>query len=110
MVDKDKVKKKNLPSLLLHEFDDDGDSNGFKQNFDLITPESDEPEKKYMWGLPVPEFVPETFVSWMEYFQEDEKIELHGDNVVKKVGSMNDFLHINLHTNKKKFISNCYLI
>lgn len=98
MVDKCyKTKRKNLLNLNLNVCDDykeqagnssdnsDGCDHAFKQNFDLVTPETDEPQPKQLWGLPMPEFVPETFVSWVEHLQEEPHYELHGKDVIKKV-------------------------
>lgn len=59
----------------------------FKQNFDLVTPEFDE-DPKVLWGVPVPPFVSDKVVSWVEEnfpSPPPQHIEFKGLNVLRKV-------------------------
>ena len=65
----------------------------FRQNFDLISPECDE-EQKSLFGVPLPPFVSEKVVNWVEenfpssstsHTNHHQIIEYHGLNVVRKV-------------------------
>lgn len=85
-------RKKNLKLVVVVENDieNDCESENFRQNFDLVTPEGDDPDKNSLWGLPVREFVPDTVISWVEHLQDDELIVFHGKNVLKKVQQLNN--------------------
>ncbi|XP_039441156.1 myotubularin-related protein 8 isoform X2 [Culex pipiens pallens] len=63
-------------------------SSSFKQNFDLVTPEFEE-DPKLLWGVPVPPFVSDKVVSWVEENfpspSPPPPIEFRGLNVLKKI-------------------------
>lgn len=67
-------------------------SSTFKQNFDLVTPEFEE-DPKLLWGVPVPPFVSDKVVSWVEENfpspSPPQPIEFRGFNVLKKVTTTN---------------------
>uniref|UniRef100_A0A182UBX8 phosphatidylinositol-3,5-bisphosphate 3-phosphatase n=1 Tax=Anopheles melas TaxID=34690 RepID=A0A182UBX8_9DIPT len=60
----------------------------FKQNFDLVTPEFEE-DPKLLWGsVPVPPFVSDKVVTWVEEnfpHQPPPAVEFRGQNVLKKI-------------------------
>ncbi|XP_065077217.1 myotubularin-related protein 8 isoform X2 [Ochlerotatus camptorhynchus] len=59
----------------------------FKQNFDLVTPEFEE-DPKVLWGVPVPPFVSDKVVSWVEEnfpSPPPQLIEFKGLNVLRKI-------------------------
>lgn len=72
----------------------------FKQNFDLVTPEFEE-DPKLLWGsVPVPPFVSDKVVTWVEEnfpHQPPPAVEFRGQNVLKKVnrgwGELSGLIH-----------------
>lgn len=84
MTSEENTKKSKRKDLKL-DTETECDSESFRQNFDLVTPEGDGPDKNSLWGLPVREFVPDTVISWVEHLQDEAPIIFQGNNVLKKV-------------------------
>lgn len=65
-------------------------TSSLRLNFDKLTPETDDPDpQKLLWGLPVPPFMSDKVVSWIEDgFNNDPLISYNGQNIVKKVKSL----------------------
>jgi myotubularin-related protein 6/7/8 len=57
----------------------------FKQNFDMVSPECDDPDQKMLWGVLMPPFVSDKVVNWMEENFQEPLIEFKGLSCVKKV-------------------------
>lgn len=54
-------------------------------SFDNISPETEEPESKRLWGVPVPTFVSEKVVTWLEEEFTNPPIFYNDKLVLKKV-------------------------
>lgn len=100
----DEKKNKKELKFAVKVVEEEDDVQDFRQNFDLVTPEGDDPDKNSLWGLPVREFVPDTVISWVEHLQDEEPVIYHGDNVVKKVKFGRQI------TNEKTTRKSCFLI
>lgn len=61
-------------------------TSSLRLNFDNISPETEEPEEnKRIWGVPVPPFVSEKVVSWIEEEFNEPPIYYNGNAVIRKV-------------------------
>lgn len=54
-------------------------------HFDQLTPETDDPEKKMLFGVPMPPFVSDKVISWIEDGLTEPLIYFKGLDVLKKV-------------------------
>lgn len=61
-------------------------TSALRLSFDNISPETEEPENKRLWGVPVPPFVSDKVVSWIEEEFTDPPIFYNDILVLKKVG------------------------
>lgn len=61
-------------------------TSALRLSFDNISPETDEPDvNKRLWGVPVPPFVSDKVVSWIEEEFQEAPIYYNGNSVLKKV-------------------------
>lgn len=61
-------------------------TSALRLSFDNISPESEEPDvNKRLWGVPVPPFVSDKVVNWIEEEFNEPPIFYNGDSVIKKV-------------------------
>lgn len=60
-------------------------TSALRLSFDNISPETEEPENKRLWGVPVPPFVSDKVVSWIEEEFTDPPIFYNDILVLKKV-------------------------
>lgn len=69
----------------------DNSPTSYKQSFDMITPESEEIDKKLLWGFPIPPFVSDKVVTWVEENFQEPAINFKEQNVMKKVHTLSYF-------------------
>lgn len=61
-------------------------TSALRLSFDNISPESEEPpDGKRLWGVPVPPFVSDKVVSWIEEEFNEAPVYYNGNCVLKKV-------------------------
>lgn len=61
-------------------------TSALRLSFDNISPETEEPpDGKRLWGVPVPPFVSEKVVSWIEEEFNEAPVYYNGNSVLKKV-------------------------
>ena len=60
-------------------------TSALRLSFDNISPETEEPENKRLWGVPVPPFVSDKVVSWIEEEFTDPPIFFNDFLVLRKV-------------------------
>lgn len=64
-------------------------TSALRLSFDNISPETEEPENKRLWGVPVPPFVSDKVVSWIEEEFTEPPIFFNDVLVLKKVSIKN---------------------
>lgn len=82
-------------------------TSALRLSFDNISPETDEPDiNKRLWGVPVPPFVSDKVVSWIEEEFQETPIYYNGDNVIKKVENVR---MIDRYNSKNPIVGTLYL-
>ncbi|XP_037941946.1 uncharacterized protein LOC119674861 [Teleopsis dalmanni] len=82
-------------------------TSALRLSFDNISPETEEPEpNKRLWGVPVPPFVSEKVVSWIEEEFNEPPIYYNGNNVIKKVENVR---MIDRYNSKNPTVGTLYL-
>ncbi|KAI8128627.1 Myotubularin-related protein 8 [Lucilia cuprina] len=81
-------------------------TSALRLSFDNISPETEEPENKRLWGVPVPPFVSDKVVSWIEEEFTDPPIFFNDFLVLKKVENVR---MIDRYNTKNPIVGTLYL-
>uniref|UniRef100_A0A1B0FPT2 phosphatidylinositol-3,5-bisphosphate 3-phosphatase n=1 Tax=Glossina morsitans morsitans TaxID=37546 RepID=A0A1B0FPT2_GLOMM len=81
-------------------------TSALRLSFDNISPETEEPESKRLWGVPVPPFVSDKVVTWLEEEFTDPPI-FYGDTLVLK--KVENVRMIDRYNTKNPILGTLYL-